>query len=160
MMVKACLNCGALPLPRARYCRQCGIPLIAPFSTEDDADEVSPRAPTVPFEPELTDTDDINDARTGRGPNETNRMIREEFDALLLRGDTARSVSHEDATPPPEPIDAELTPASGSSSVPLREGDKGNKGNESRGLQAPQRARFSLKGWRLAAAVSPARSAL
>src|SRR3954454_2973288 len=85
-MDRQCVSCGATPAPDARFCRQCGTPLI--IGARHGAESpVSPQAPTVPLEQDTGTTDGLGlQGNTRESGDGTNRLSREEIDRILPGG--------------------------------------------------------------------------
>src|SRR3954471_6060047 len=103
-MDRLCVSCGATPAPDARFCRQCGTPLII-GARQGAESQVSPQAPTLPLEQETGTTDVLGfRGNTRESIDETNRLSREEIDWVLQKGTGERR-------PGELPVDAGEVPA-------------------------------------------------
>ena len=84
MAVKPCQNCGAVPVPEARFCRSCGAPLKGAGLRESDA-PISPLAQTVPLSNEGRGTDGLAANEARRAGSDTGKVGQAEIENLLRR---------------------------------------------------------------------------
>ncbi|HEX7176321.1 MAG TPA: tetratricopeptide repeat protein [Pyrinomonadaceae bacterium] len=84
-MNRICATCAAELAEGARFCRQCGSPLVS-ATGRDGGEQVSPQAATIPLSEEGRTTDGLaGEDPSRRAAPETTRVSRAEMDSILQR---------------------------------------------------------------------------
>ena len=84
-MNRICATCAAELAEGARFCRQCGSPLVS-ATGRDGGEKVSPQAATIPLSEEGRTTDGLaGEDPSRRAAPETTRVSRAEMDSILQR---------------------------------------------------------------------------
>jgi len=85
-MNRICATCAAELADGARFCRQCGSPLVSATGRDGGGEQVSLQAATIPLSEEGRTTDGLaGEDPSRRAAPETTRVSRAEMDSILQR---------------------------------------------------------------------------